>query len=48
MSAKDYVEEEIEETKIDLYSEENLSELTEEDVLSGSEEGFMQGYLTAY
>jgi len=41
-------EEEIEETKIDLYSEDRLGELSEEDVVSASDEAFMQGYLTAY
>jgi len=49
MIAKDYLtEEEIEETRIDLYSEEKLTELTEDDSISGFEEAFMQGYLTAF
>jgi len=42
-------EEEIEETRTaDLYFEEALSELADDDVISGGEEGFILGYLTAY
>ena len=45
---KDYfTEEEIEESA-DLYFEEALCDLTDDDVISGSEEGFMQGYLSAF
>jgi hypothetical protein len=43
---KDYItEEEIEEA--DLYFEDRLAELAENDILSGAEEGFMTGYLQA-
>lgn len=32
----------------DLYFEESLADLADDDVISGSEEGFMLGYLAAY
>jgi hypothetical protein len=48
---KDYVtEEEIDgDTRAaDLYFEESLSDLADDDVISSAEEGFMLGYMTAF
>ncbi len=44
---KDYfTEEELDEA--DVYFENQLSTLAEDDILSGEEEGFMMGYLAAF
>lgn len=46
---KDYfTEEELEQDDADLYFDNALSKLTDDDVLSGAEEGFMTGYLQAF
>ena len=46
MKPKDYItEEEIEEA--DVYFQDRLADLSDDDVLSGAEEGFMTGYLQA-
>ncbi|MEK6849111.1 MAG: hypothetical protein AABY01_00925 [Nanoarchaeota archaeon] len=46
---KDYfTEDELEQDDADVYFDRALGRLTEDDVLSGEEEGFMAGYLHAY
>ncbi|MBI4144896.1 hypothetical protein HY493_01670 [Candidatus Woesearchaeota archaeon] len=44
---KDFITEDELETA-DVYFEDRLADLSEDDELSGAEEGFMQGYLSAY
>ena len=46
---KDFItEDEIENDRVDLYFEDRLADLNDDDTLSGAEEGFMQGYLSAF